>query len=83
MNIAKRSYESLVYIPVREMEPVKIYDSNTKKFDCWLDSLFSQSGWFNWTIKTDYIKDPEIVWKMKDDLDPLDETFRDNSLGTD
>lgn len=50
MNFVKRSYDSLVYIPVREMEPVKIYNSDTESFDRWLKTLLSRSGWFHWNF---------------------------------
>jgi hypothetical protein len=93
MNFVKRSYDSLVYIQVREMEPIKIYDSNHGTFDRWLNALLSRSGWFNWDITSDKdmdtvkdmdsVKDPEIVWKMKDGSNPLEETIRDKVLGTD
>ena len=59
MDFVKRSYESLVYIPVRELEPVKLYDSKISP-DQWLNSLLSRSGWFSWDITN-----PDIEWWLK------------------
>jgi len=64
MDFVKRSYESLVYIPVRELEPVKLYVSNRN--DRWLNSLLSRSGWFTWDIVDPVIIDPEICWCLKE-----------------
>jgi hypothetical protein len=58
MNFVKRSYDSLVYIPVRELEPVKLYDSSSTR-DRWLTSLLSRSGWFTWDITS-----PDSSWNI-------------------
>jgi hypothetical protein len=89
-DFVKRSYESLVYIPVREMEPVKIYDSSKNS---WLNSLLSRSGWFTWDIvktwdnmdnsKSCDIKDTDIVWILKNGENPLEELGRDKILEVD
>ncbi len=69
MDFVKHSYESLVYIPVRELEPVKLYVSNRN--DQWLNSLLSRSGWFTWDIMDKSFKDtsfidPDIRWCLKE-----------------
>ena len=74
MDFVKRSYDSLVYIRVRELEPVLLYDCRPKR---WLDSLLSRSGRFSWdlTSSQDFSQcftssqcftNPDIVWNLKD-----------------
>jgi hypothetical protein len=61
VGFLKRSYESLVYIPIREMEPVKIYTLNHVD-DRWFNSLLYRSSRITWEPFTD----PEIVWNLKE-----------------
>jgi hypothetical protein len=65
MDFLKRSYESLMYIPIREMEPVKLYVVNRMNSnivdDRWFNSLLYRSGRITWEPK-----DPEIVWNLKE-----------------
>ena len=86
LHFVKRSYESLVYIPIRELEPIKIYNADTYSFDRWLKSLLSKHGYFQWEFEPSFheiqtFTEPTIVWKMKDGSNPFENI--NNSLTVD
>jgi hypothetical protein len=62
MNFVKQSYQSLVYIPFRELEPVKLYVSR-RSDDRWFNTLLYRSGKISWEPR-----DLEISWILKDSI---------------